>query len=250
MIVALITLAGFTTLIVALIVLPLVGLARAVLDLTGRMLMQRAAPQDALASIFATMESLALVCSALGSIAVQVMIAALGVRAAVLGIGVTLACLIALTARRLVEIDASADAPVVTIRLLRRLPIFAPLPGPPMEGVARAGRHVHVAAGDTIITEGDRGDGYFAIITGAVDVSAAGEHIRSMTRGQGFGEIALISDVPRTATVTAVTDVELLEIERTPFLTAVTGHDASRHAALSVVHAWPDTGDQGAIEKV
>ena len=53
-----------------------------------------------------------------------------------------------------------------------------------------------------------------------------------------IGEIALLADVARTATVTAVGDVEVLEIERAPFLTAVTGHDASRQAAWGVARNW------------
>jgi hypothetical protein len=230
--------AGVPKLAVALVFLPIAGLGRAVLDLTGRMLMQRAAPQDALASIFATMESLALIGCAVGTILAQVVIAASGVRAAVLALGVVLAAMLLITAKPLLQVDASADAPVVAIRLLRRIPVFAPLPGPAMEGVARAAQPVHVPAGDTIIREGEPGNSYFAVVTGDIDVTMAGRHIRTMTRGQGFGEIALLVDVPRTATVTATTDVDLLEIERPAFLTAVTGYDASRQAAWGAAHAW------------
>lgn len=238
--------AGFTTFAVALLVLPVVGLSRAVLDLAGRMLMQRAAPQDALASIFATMESLALIAAILGSLVAQVVIAVAGVRAAVLAVAVVLGTLLLLTAKRLVQIDASADAPVVAIRLLRRIALFAPLPGPAMEGVARAAQPVRFAAGDTIIREGDSGDSYYAIVDGEIDVTMEGRHLRVMGRGEGFGEIALLADVPRTATIAARTEVQLLEIERPAFLTAVTGHDASKQAAWGVartMHPWLEPAD-------
>lgn len=239
--VALALLAGETKLGVALAVLPLAGLSRAILDLTGRMLMQRAAPQDALASIFATMESLSLIFCALGSILVQVVIAASGVRAAVAAVGVVLTALLLVTAKRLLEVDASANAPVVAIRLLRRIPVFAPLPGPSLEGVARAARPVLASSGTVIIREGETGDTYFAVVAGTVEVSMNGDKIRSMSRGEGFGEIALLADVPRTATVVAAGDVELLAIDRSAFLTAVTGHDASKQAAWGVARTWHPT---------
>lgn len=235
---ALALLGGVTTFTVALTVLPVAGLSKAVLDVTGRMLMQRAAPQEALASIFAVEESLALIGCAVGCIIAQVVIAVAGVRSALLTVGLVLAALLVITSKSLAQVDASADAPVVAIRLLRRIPLFAPLPGPAMEGVARAAQPVLIPSGQTILREGEAGDRYFAIVTGEVAVTMKGKPIRIMTRGQGFGEIALLADVPRTATVTASTDVELLEIERAPFLTAVTGHDASQQAAWSVARNW------------
>ena len=226
------------TFAVALIVLPAAGLGRAVLDVTGRMLMQRVAPQQALASIFAVQESLALIGCAIGAIVAQVVIATAGVRAALIVIGSLLAILLLITSKQLAEVDASADAPVVAIRLLRRIPLFAPLPGPALEGVARAARPVQVASGQVITREGELGDSYFAIVSGTIAVTMNGKPIRTMERGQGFGEIALLADVPRTATVTALGDVDLLEIERAPFLTAVTGHDASKQAAWGVARNW------------
>ncbi|CAN5557924.1 hypothetical protein BH10ACT2_BH10ACT2_19040 [soil metagenome] len=231
-------LGGVATLTMALIVLPAAGLSRAILDVTGRMLMQRVAPQQALASIFAVQESLALIGCAFGSIVAQVVIAIAGVRAALFVIGGLLAILLLATSRQLTAVDASADAPVVAIRLLRRIQLFAPLPGPALEGVARAAQAVHLLRGQTIVREGEPGDSYFAIVSGEVAVIKEGAAIRTMASGQGFGEIALLADVPRTATVAAATDVELLEIERAPFLTAVTGHDASRQAAWAVARNW------------
>lgn len=239
-----ISLAVVTTvpvLAVALLFFPVAGLGRTVLDLTGRMLMQRAAPQETLASIFATMESLSLTACALGSIMTQITIAVAGVRSALMVVSVALTVLLLVTARRLLLVDASADAPVVAIRLLRRLPVFAPLPGPALEGVARAAQLVRLCAGADVVRKGDRGDSYFAIVNGELEVTSDGRVLRTMGRGEGFGEIALLSDVARTATVTCITDVDLLEIERSAFLTAVTGHDASRQAAWNVARSW--TGD-------
>ena len=90
----------------------------------------------------------------------------------------------------------------------------------------------------TVVRKGDPGDSYFAVVSGDVDITVEDRRIRTLTRGHGFGEIALLADVPRTATVTASTDVELLQIERPAFLTAVTGHDASRQAAWGVARTW------------
>jgi hypothetical protein len=184
------------------------------------------------------MESIALTGCAIGSVLAQVAIAVAGVRGALVAVEVVLVLLVAATARRLVQVDASADAPVVEIRLLRRIPLFAPLPGPALEGVARAARPFSLGAGEPIIREGDLGDRYYAIANGEVDVSMDGRHVRTMARGEGFGEIALLADVARTATVVARTPVELLAVERSAFLTAVTGHDASRRAAWGVARRW------------
>ncbi|MEQ1874449.1 MAG: cyclic nucleotide-binding domain-containing protein [Ilumatobacteraceae bacterium] len=235
---ALALLGGVTTFAIALIVLPIAGISRSVLDVTGRMLMQRAAPQDALASVFAVEESLALTGCAVGCIIAQVAIAVAGARAALLAVGLVLALLLVVTGKRLAQVDASANAPVVAIRLLRRIPLFAPLPGPALEGVARAAQAVSIPSGQVILHEGEAGDSYFAIVTGEVAVTMGGEPVRTMARGEGFGEIALLADVPRTASVTASTDVELLEIERASFLTAVTGHDASQQAAWAIARTW------------
>jgi hypothetical protein len=235
---ALIVLGADAVLVAALLLLPLMGIGRTVLDVTGRILLQRAAPQDALASVFATLEALSLVGTAIGSLLVQLLVFASGVRAALFGLGCLLGLLLLATARRLRHVDAIADAPVVEIRLLKTAAIFAALPPIEIEGVARAGDIEHVAAGSTIIKSGDIGDRYYVVAGGTVDVFMEGQFVRSMGRPQGFGEIALLADSPRTATVIAQTDVDVFTIGRVAFLTAVTGHDASRHAAWGVARSY------------
>jgi CRP-like cAMP-binding protein len=78
---------------------------------------------------------------------------------------------------------------------------------------------------------------YFAVISGNLVVSINGTDQTELKRGDGFGEIALLRDAPRTATVRAVSDAVLLAIDREPFLTAVTGHAATHNRASSITAA-------------
>jgi MFS family permease len=232
------------TVIGTLLVLPVIGLSRSVVDVSGRMLLQRAAPQDSLASVFAVVEMIAGIGIAAGSLFVQLLIGVSGATAALYGLGLLFAVVLVGTARGLRLIDASADAPVVTIRLLRMISIFAPLSGPELEGTARAAVEVEVPAGTTIIETGEIGDRYYAIASGDVEVLVDGASVRTMSRGEGFGEIALLAEVPRTATVRSITDVRLVAIPRVPFLMAVTGHDASVRSAWAVARRLHPSIDQ------
>jgi CRP-like cAMP-binding protein len=87
------------------------------------------------------------------------------------------------------------------------------------------------------VRQGEPGDRFYAVVHGSLDVVMSGEHIRTAARGSFFGEVALLADVPRTATVTAATDGDLLALDRVPFLVAVTGSDTSRAAAWGVVRS-------------
>ena len=136
------------------------------------------------------------------------------------------------------SIRQSTTPPVVAIRLLKSAALFASLPPIEIEGVARAGNIEHLSSGSVIINTGDIGDRYYVIAGGTVDVFMEGQFVRTMGRAEGFGEIALLADAPRTATVVAATDVDVFSIGRVAFLTAVTGHDASRHTAWGVARSY------------
>ena len=225
----------FPTVIGAFVLLTVAGLSRSVFDVTGRILLQRAAPPQVLGQVFALLESLMDAGLAFGAILVPVLVGLSGARAALVGTALLFFVLVAIAWRRLRAIDDSADVPQVQIQLLRSIPIFSPLPAPELEGLARALVPVEAPAGATLITEGEPGDCFYAIADGRVSVTKRGRDVATLGRGQGFGEIALIQDVPRTATVVALTDVSLYSLEKEPFVLALTGHAPTARAADDVV---------------
>ena len=222
----------------ALALLAVVGFCKALIVLASRMLLQRSAPPGSLAAMFAMVELLVGLSMFAGSIGAQAVIAASGAPAALYALGGLLVALLALTWRSLRKADDAATVPVVAISLLRRLPLFQPLPPLALEAVARAAQERTVTAGGTIITEGEAGHHFFAVADGTFDVTKSGRRVDTLERGAGFGEVALLADVARTATVTARTAGVLLTIERGPFLDAVTGCDSSFDVAWTAIRRW------------
>jgi len=91
------------------------------------------------------------------------------------------------------------------------------------------------AAGDPIIRQGAVGDRFYIIDRGQVEVRVGDRVMRREGPGESFGEVALLRDVPRTAGVSAVTDVELFALDRDAFTSAVTGDHQSMQAATEVI---------------
>jgi CRP-like cAMP-binding protein len=117
--------------------------------------------------------------------------------------------------------------------------MFDALPPLELEAVARSAEHVDVAADEVVIHVGDVGDRFYAVAAGSFSIVMRGEHIRDARRGSCFGEVALLADVPRTATVTATEPGRLLAVERGPFLVAMTGRDSAMAAAWDFVRTMP-----------
>jgi CRP-like cAMP-binding protein len=113
---------------------------------------------------------------------------------------------------------------VVEVALLRSVPMLSLLSPPTLESLARALTPADVPAGVDVVTQGEEGDRFYVIADGEVEVVADGTHVATLRRGDGFGEIALMYDVPRTATVRTRTEVRLYALGREDFLVALTGH--------------------------
>ncbi len=226
---------GLGGLAVAIPLLIVSGAGRSLMDVAGRTLLQRVAPHALLARVFGVLEGIDMASLALGSLAASLLIEALGPRAAFVAIGLLLPLAVMAAARSLRRIDMSAEVHLAEVELLRGIQIFAPLSPLVLEGLAASLVSARAEAGATIIRQGEAGDRYYVLAEGRVRVLVDGAPVRDLAPGQGFGEIALLRSVPRTASVVALTDVALLSLERGPFLETVTGHPQSVTAANAVV---------------
>jgi len=197
-------------------------------------LIQRLAGDDVMSRVFGTLQGLTMGATAVGALAVPILIGLVGQRAAFAVAGLSLPVVIALVGRAIVRGDRLDAGRARELRLLRGLPMLAPLSGPVLERLAAAIVPTNYPAGATVVNEGDRGDRFFVVADGSLDVAVHGRHVRRLLPGDGFGEIALIRDVPRTATVTSIGPVTLLGIDRAPFIEALTGQPRSRSIAAGL----------------
>jgi MFS family permease len=220
----------------ALILLALLGVGNSLVDVAAFTLVQRAVPDDVLARVFGVIQMLWLGSVGVGAIAAPGLIAWLGLEGALIATGAALPVLVALFGRQLARIDAASVAPGADeLRILTSIPIFAPMPGASLEHLAGRLVPLRLDPGTMIVREGDTGDRFYIVAEGAVEISEGGKPISELDAGGYFGEIALLRDVPRTATVTAKTPVVLYALDREDFLAAVTSHAPSAEAAEEVV---------------
>jgi hypothetical protein len=212
------------------------GTGLAVMDVAGRTILQRAVRDEILTRVFGILEGLMMGALAAGSILVPAVVAMVGLEASIVVFAALLPAILVLAWPGLRALDGRAIVPARALALLRRLRLFEALDPPAIEALGRSARWLSVPAGRTVIREGDAGDRYFVLESGAVTVTQSGRHVRSLSEpGDAFGEVALLEDVPRTATVTADQPSILLAIERDAFLAAVTGHPVVSADARRVV---------------
>jgi MFS family permease len=222
---------GLPVAVVAVAALAVLGIGNSIVDVNALTIMQRAVPDAVLGRALGALDGLLLAGLGLGAVAAPGLIEAVGAEAALVIVGVLLPTLALLTRPSLRPLDTTTSAPAGT-SLLRGVPMLAALPESILERLAREAAPVSFAAGETILREGDVGDRYYVVQSGEVEILG-----RRFGPGDGFGEIALLRDVPRTATATATTDVGLVALEREQFVAAVTGHAPSAAAADTVIAA-------------
>jgi hypothetical protein len=221
----------------AVLLLGLVGVGNTIVDVAGFTVLQRTVSDDVLARVFGVLESLLLGTIGLGAVLAPAAVALFEPRGALVAVGVLLPLLTAISWTRLRAIDDAAVTPGRQLELLTAIAMFRPLPAATLESLAARLEPLRVHAGDTVIRQGDAGDRFFVVAAGELDVVCDGEPAPPLGPGAYFGEIALLRDVPRTATVTARSDAELYALERDDFIAAVTGHPRSRAEADAVIGA-------------
>jgi MFS family permease len=216
---------------VALAGLAVIGLGNSLVDISAITIIQRTVPDAVLGRALGALDAILLGSIGLGAILTPLLIHVAGLRATLIGVGVLLPVLVILTAATLRSLDRRASTPL-HLALLRAVDIFEPLPEATLERLALSLQELRVPAGGTVIREGDTGDLFYVIGDGEVEVAG-----RTLRAGDSFGEIALLRDVPRTATVTATSNVVLYTLERDVFVAAVTGHKPAHATADAVVAA-------------
>jgi MFS family permease len=219
----------------ALVLLGLVGLGITIVDVAGLTLLQRAVPDEVLTRVMGVVQSVFVGTLGLGAILAPLLLDLVGNRGALVATGAALPLAAALTWPMLRAVDGEIALAPRHLDLLRGISIFRPLPGATLEQLARDLRPVQVPAGNEIVRQGEPGDRFYIVSGGEVDVRVDGGPATPLRAGQFFGEIALLRNVPRTATVTARTDADLLALERDQFIDIVTGHPESDAAAQAVV---------------
>jgi len=219
------------TAVIAYLALVVVGMGNAVVDVAVFTLVTRLAAPRTAGKVLGALEFVALAGLATGSILTPLLLHVFGVRGTLALLGGGLAALALAHAVRFRRLDRAMPAPGPETGLLVTLPMFAPLPLAVTELLAAEVEPRQFPAGTVVVREGEPGDHFYLITEGSATVSVHGAPRPSLRRGDCFGEIALLRDTPRTATVTAEQPLHTLALGREQFLTAVTGNPASKTAA-------------------
>jgi MFS family permease len=219
----------------AFVLLAVVGLGNAIIDVPFFTLPVRLADDALLARVFGVFESLVALGVGLGAILTPPLITYLDLRGALIAIGLLLPLLAGLCWRRLAGLDRRIGVRDDEIAILRDTPMLGQLPVPSIEHLANRMRRRSVPAGTVVFAQGDPGHDYYVIVDGEAEVVGDGRFIRTLAAGESFGEIALIRDVPRTATVRARGALEVFELDRDAFLDAIGGSSESQATAFAVV---------------
>ncbi len=221
--------------VAAAILLVLAGVGAGLTNVGALTLIHRLAGDDVMSRVFGVLQGLMMGATALGALAVPLTINLVGDRATFAVAGLSLPLVLVLVGRAIVRGDRLDTDRAAELRLLRGVPMLVPLSGPVLERLAGGIIRTHHAAGAMVVREGESGDRFYVVESGGLVVTVGGREVRRLGPGDGFGEIALVRDVPRTATVTAADDVTLIGIDRGPFVEALGGQPRSRTIAAGLV---------------
>jgi CRP-like cAMP-binding protein len=171
------------------------------------------------------LESVKLALEGLGALVAPLLVYGLGVRGALICVGLPLMLLVPLMWTRIHAADSVGLGRSRSVRLLHQVPLFHVADMSLLEDIASRVTHEHYRSGDEIIREGDVGDRFYVVEEGTAQVSMSGYAIGDMGPGSSFGDKALLRNARRAATVVALSDLSLVTLSRDDFLATVNGND-------------------------
>jgi len=213
----------------------LIGVANVFDDVGVYSSLQQVIPPRLMGRALGVRRGLLLLSMGLGSAVTPWLIDALGVRGTLIATGLLLVAMAAAFLPRLTAIDGKISAPGPDLALVRQVSFFHPLPFAIVEHLTSELQSATYEPGDTIIEDGEPGERFYIIVEGRARAAKDGQQLREMSTGESFGEIALLRRIPRTATVTALSRLEVRTLAREEFLAAVTGNPESVERAEEVV---------------
>ncbi len=208
------------------------GIGMALVEVSFMALVPRLADDAVAGRVYALAEVAYSGVAGIGALLAPVLIRALGVTQSLAAGGVAFGLLAVAASRTLTRLDAGQERASRVRELLRGVSFLAPLPLPRLERLVRGAEPLAVTAGTTIVRAGEPGSDFYVIDDGSVEIE---EYGRLQGPGDGFGEIALLLNKPRTATVRAISDARLWTISRRAFVAAVSAHgDVTRLANATI----------------
>jgi MFS family permease len=214
-----------------------IGVANAVLDVSGFTLIQRLATDRCLGRVFGVLFTVGIAIGGLAALVAPALVSAFGLRPVLILVGAILPALAVASTARFRAIDQHSEPVPELYSVFAGIPLFAPLPPTTVEKLATSCSIGDSSAGTVIVREGDRGDRFYAILRGEVEIRVGGVPRRTLGPGDHFGEIALVRDINRTASVIALSDVHHASLGSADFLDSLT----SSEAAYGI--AWAATGE-------
>lgn len=225
----LVALAGWPEQLVALLVMAAIGLGLGAVEVALLTLTQRLVPADLLGRVYGVQETVTSVAMAVGSVAAAGLVALTGVTGALFAVAGLLPLMALVVLARGRDLDDGAETDEALVEVLRSVPAFSALPMATVETLAQRVGRAEAAADEVVVRQGEPGSTFYVIAEGSVEVTEDGVFKRVEHAGDCFGEIALLHQVPRTATVRAVEPTRLLVLEQEEFLAAVGAHPRTRH---------------------
>lgn len=221
----------------AMVLLGLVGIGNALIDVGGFTILARLTDDAVLARMFAGFEAILTLGVAVGGLVAPLVIHLLGPRGALVAVGLVAPFAVAVGRPALRRLDRDLLVRDADVEILRAIPMLRALPATTIEQLGSRLTHAEFAPGQVLFEQGDHPDGFYVVESGRAEVVRDGRVVNSLDPHEGFGEVALLGNEPRTATIRAGADapLQVAILERPAFLTAVTGYPVSATVGHEVV---------------